>query len=125
MASGQAAADAVLKDLTNPNLNEHLKNHNAVSFKLVKTGMCVCLSVCVVFGCKIGGRVTFAKSDVVSFESVAFLEVYGFFCFVFNGWIDLDCCNIYSRENSFRIVLGTCWKLKEFWNVSSIILFDD
>lgn len=36
MASGQG--EAVLRDLTHPNLNEHLKNHNAVSFKLVKTG---------------------------------------------------------------------------------------
>ncbi|XP_077292227.1 uncharacterized protein LOC143915436 isoform X2 [Arctopsyche grandis] len=35
MASGQG--EAVLRELTHPNLNEHLKNHNAVSFKLVKT----------------------------------------------------------------------------------------
>lgn len=33
-----AASESVLRELTHPALNEHLKNHNAVTFKLVKTG---------------------------------------------------------------------------------------
>ncbi|XP_075235389.1 SH3 and cysteine-rich domain-containing protein isoform X1 [Lycorma delicatula] len=36
MASG-SSGECMLKDLTHPSLNDHLKNHNAVTFKLVRT----------------------------------------------------------------------------------------
>ena len=35
----------ILKDCTHPSLNETLKSHNSVTFKLVKTGMLICITL--------------------------------------------------------------------------------
>lgn len=45
-ASGsEEAANHPLKDLTQPSLNEPLKQHNGVALKLVQTGKCMILHV--------------------------------------------------------------------------------